>query len=462
MNCYATYPAYKSTGCNWFPEIPTHWTIDRAKWSVTSCQNGVWGSEPDSDDDLACIRVADFDRRSLRVSTDKLTLRSIAEKDRHNRLLEAGDLLLEKSGGGEHQLVGTVVEFNQTFQAVSSNFIARMVASKGVNSRFLVYVHSHLYAGRVNFRSINQTTGIQNLDSQAYLDELIAYAPTEEQEAIARFLDFKTAQIDALIAKKQTLLTKLAEKRTALISHAVTKGLDPLVPMKNSGVEWLGEIPAHWDVVRIRHCIEFMTSGSRGWAEYFSEEGSLFLRITNVTRDSIELKLDDVQYVLPPDGAEGRRTATLPGDVIISITADLGSVALIPASVTHAYVSQHLALLRPKKQKVSGTWLAYQIFSLSGKAQLLGAGYGGSKIQLGLGDVKDVWIAAPSVTEQQTISKHLEFVIDRMSRQVEKVKSVMAALKEYRSALITNAVTGKIDVRNFNMQGSANMETVNV
>ena len=78
MKQYPAYPAYKTTGCDWFPEIPSHWGIDRAKWSISSCQNGVWGAEPDGDDDLVCIRVADFDRQSLRVSTEKLTMRSIA------------------------------------------------------------------------------------------------------------------------------------------------------------------------------------------------------------------------------------------------------------------------------------------------------------------------------------------------------------------------------------------------
>jgi type I restriction enzyme S subunit len=100
MKQYATYSQYRPTGCNWFPAIPSHWKIDRAKWSVISCQNGVWGTEPDGDDDLVCIRVADFDRQSLRVSTEKLTMRSIPAKDRCNRLLSYGHLLLEKSGGG--------------------------------------------------------------------------------------------------------------------------------------------------------------------------------------------------------------------------------------------------------------------------------------------------------------------------------------------------------------------------
>lgn len=218
--------AMKDSGVAWLGKIPVHWAIDRAKWSVSSCQNGVWGAEPDGEDDLVCIRVADFDRQSLRVSTEKLTMRSIAEKDRRNRLLNNGDLLLEKSGGGEHQLVGTVVEFNQPFPAVSSNFIARMVASDDFDPRFLVYVHSHLYAGRVNYRSIKQTTGIQNLDSQSYLDESIAYPPLEEQKVIGKFLDDVSARMDVQKELINAVIDRLMEYRSALVTNAVTGKID--------------------------------------------------------------------------------------------------------------------------------------------------------------------------------------------------------------------------------------------
>ena len=194
MQRYVRYPDYKPSKVDWLGDVPVQWKIGRAKWSVTSCQNGVWGGEPEGEDDLVCIRVADFDRQGLRISTQKLTTRNIPLKDRRNRELAFGDLLLEKSGGGEQQLVGAVVQFNRKFPAVSSNFIARMVPADNHDARFLVYVHSHLYSGRVNYRSIKQTTGIQNLDSQAYLDERIAYPSLEEQRTIARFLDHKTAR----------------------------------------------------------------------------------------------------------------------------------------------------------------------------------------------------------------------------------------------------------------------------
>ncbi|QHG65900.1 restriction endonuclease subunit S [Pseudomonas putida] len=273
--------------------------------------------------------------------------------------------------------------------------------------------------------------------------------PIREQQDIACFLDFKTAQIDSLIEKKKALLDKLAEKRTALISHTVTKGLDPSVPMKDSGVPWLGEVPLHWTIMRARYASTFVTSGSRGWAEYYSDSGSVFLRITNVSRNSVDLLLHDIQRVLPPDSAEGERTATQTGDVIVSITADLGSVAVIPEEFESAYVSQHLALVRPSGDRVLGRWMAYQFFSASGQAQLTGSGYGGTKVQLGLSDVKDVWMALPTNGEQEKICAWLEAEIEKLKRQSDSIHAVILRLREYRSAIITNAVTGKIDVRDF-------------
>ncbi|BBF86994.1 type I restriction-modification system, specificity subunit S [Aquitalea magnusonii] len=304
------------------------------------------------------------------------------------------------------------------------------------------------------FRKIGESemygAGGQKRVPENFIKDFRAALPSmEEQKTISRFLDFKTAQIDTLIAKKKVLLDKLAEKRTALISHAVTKGLDPSVAMKDSGVAWLGEVPTHWTIMRARYASTFVTSGSRGWAEYYSDSGSIFLRITNVSRDSVDLLLHDIQRVLPPESSEGERTATQSGDVLVSITADLGSVAVIPDGFENAYVSQHLALVRPNGDRIFGRWMAYQFFSASGQAQLTGSGYGGTKIQLGLGDVKDVWLALPPTDEQEEICTWIGAEVDKLKRQSDAIHDVILRLREYRSALITNAVTGKIDVRGF-------------
>lgn len=458
MAQYPKYLAYKPTGCDWFPEIPSHWNIDRAKWSVTSCQNGVWGSEPDGDDDLACIRVADFDRQSLRISTEKLTMRSIAEKDRRNRLLEAGDLLLEKSGGGEQQLVGTVVEFDQPFPAVSSNFIARMVASADMDSRFLVYVHSHLYAGRVNYRSIKQTTGIQNLDGQAYLDEPIAYPPFGEQETIARFLDFKTAQIDALIAKQRTLLDKLAEKRTALISHAVTKGLDPSVPMKDSGLAWLGEIPAHWDrMLMARIIVKF----EQGWSPSCDE------REASLDEWGV-LKSGCVNYGV----FQEREHKTLPPslDPILSLEVKARDILMCRASGSKHLIGS-VAMVRECRPKLIFSDKTYRIALQQDTIDpeffvlLMRSKYVRDQIELSISgadglannipqsSVKAYQIVLPKILEEQkAIVTFLKNRIDSVEAQEGKINEVIKRLQEYRSALITSAVTGKIDVRNMSTE----------
>lgn len=459
MNRYPAYPEYKSTGCDWFPEIPSHWEIDRAKWSVTSCQNGVWGAEPDGDGDLVCIRVADFDRQSLRVSTEKLTMRSIAEKDRRNRLLRAGDLLLEKSGGGEQQLVGAVVEFNGAFAAVSSNFIARMVVSDEMDPRFLVYLHSHLYSGRVNFRSIKQTTGIQNLDSQAYLDEPITYPPLDEQKAIARFLDFKTTQIDSLISKKKALLDKLTEKRTALISHAVTKGLDPTVAMKDSGVAWLGNVPAHWKVIPIKFSLDMpITDGPHSTPQFY-DDGIPFISAESVKNDRLDFSRMR-GYISEDDHAIfSKKYKPKYGDVyMVKSGATTGAVARVE---THEdfNIWSPLAVLRPSAEKSITDYLFYVLKSKPFFYSVELSWSYGTQQNIGMGVISNIRMALPPVEEQQEICQHLEPLLQKIEDQRAKVDCVVERLHEYRSALITNAVTGKIDVRGFKIpqpaEGSA-------
>jgi len=271
--------------------------------------------------------------------------------------------------------------------------------------------------------------------------------PPDEQSAIAAFLDRETARIDALIKKKRRQIELLQEKRSALISHAVTKGLNPNAPMKDSGIEWLGEIPANWKTMRFKRCIEFITSGPRGWAEFFSDDGELFIRIGNLTRDSIDLDLVDVQHVVPPTGAEAIRTRVQEGDILVSITADLGSVAVVPDKVETAYISQHIALARPVSKRSHPRWLGFSIFSESCRHQLRALGYGGTKVQLSLEDVQNLVLCIPPRDEQERIVVWLDSEIRKLSWVIQKVHGSVTTLREYRTALISAAVTGKIDVR---------------
>ncbi len=199
---FKPYPAYKASGVEWLGEVPEGWEVARIGNSIADCQNGVWGDEPTDDGGVICVRVADFDRVKLRVDILDPTYRSIDQRTLSSRRLNKGDLLLEKSGGGEKQLVGAVMLFDHDIEAVCSNFVARMPVVSGFSPAFLTYLHFAIYSGRLNYRSIKQNTGIQNLDSKSYLNEVVAFPPLPEQHAIAAFLDHKTAEIDTLIAAK--------------------------------------------------------------------------------------------------------------------------------------------------------------------------------------------------------------------------------------------------------------------
>ena len=177
---------------------------------------------------------------------------------------------------------------------------------------------------------------------------------------------------------------------------------------KPSGVEWLGEVPEHWGIIEARREIAFLTSGSRGWAEYYSDEGPIFLRIGNLTRDAIRIDLEDIQRVNPPAGAEGDRTEVNEGDVLFSITAYLGSVAVVSQGLERAYVSQHVCLARLKRYSLKPEWLAYSVLSASGKAYLQSESYGGTKVQLSLDDIKSFPLSLPPVEEQRSLIAFLD------------------------------------------------------
>ena len=220
------YQTYKPSGIEWLGTVPAHWEVRRLRDTVEGCINGIWGNDPNGSDDLTCVRVADFDRKRWCIKLTKPTLRAIAPSERRHRLLRKGDLLLEKSGGGDLQPVGVVVVYNHNIEAVCSNFVARMLVSSSFKSSYLKYLHSHLYAIRLNVRSIKQTTGIQNLDLYSYLSERVSFPPFLEQTAIVDYLDRETVGIDDAITRAHRQIRLLNEYRTCLIANVVTGKFD--------------------------------------------------------------------------------------------------------------------------------------------------------------------------------------------------------------------------------------------
>lgn len=266
------------------------------------------------------------------------------------------------------------------------------------------------------------------------------------QKRIAQYLDSETVQIDELISKQERLIELLAEKRKAIITHAFTKGLDPNAPTKFSGISWLGHIPETWRTAELKRVITFITSGSRGWAEFYADRGTPFVRIGNLTRGHLHLDMSATQYVEIPRDAEGTRAVVKAGDVLLSITAYLGSVAVASEKEQGSYVSQHIALTRLDQNRLQSRFLAYFVLSESGQRQLNEGAYGGTKLQLSLEDIKSLWIPVPKTSEQIAITRHLDESTARIDALLVAARRSIALLHERRSVLISAAVTGKIEV----------------
>lgn len=217
----------RPSGIDWLPMIPETWTTHRLRRTTSRETNGFWGDDPVGDElDISCIRVADFDRLKRRIRVGEKTLRSVPASKRASRLLRNGDLLLEKSGGGEQTPVGCVVLYDDDGVAITSNFIAKLSPLADYDCRFLCYLHQALYDVGITMLSVKQTTGIQNIDSFWYLNELAPFPPKAEQIQVVAHIDREAAKIDTLITKYERELELLAEYRASLISHAVTGKID--------------------------------------------------------------------------------------------------------------------------------------------------------------------------------------------------------------------------------------------
>ena len=219
----------------------------------------------------------------------------------------------------------------------------------------------------------------------------------------------------------------------------------PYPAYKDSGVEWLGEIPAHWEVKRVKNLSCFVTSGSRGWAGHYADDGPVFLRIGNLSSGTIGLDLNNVQRVRPPAGTEGQRTRVRGGDVLVSITALIGAVGVVPDGFPEAFVNQHLALVRPKLAQIDSRWLGYCALSRVGQQQMSADLYGGTKDGLGLDDIRSLLILLPPRDEQKEIVEILGRETVRIDALVAKKERLIALLQEKRTALITRAVTKGLD-----------------
>ena len=437
MGNYQGYQKYQDSGVEWLGDIPEHWKSLKIK-RLTSIKRGASPrpiDDPkyfDDDGEYAWVRIADVtaSERYLKTTTQKLS-----ELGKSFSVpLEPGELFLSIAGSVGKPIITKIK------CCIHDGFV--YFPDLKVNEEFIYYIFNsgQPYLGLGKF-------GTQlNLNTETVGAISIGFPPLNEQEKIAQFLDYKTKQIDELIKKKETLIEKLDEKRTALISHAVTKGLDSSLPIKDSGIEWLGEIPKHWEVKRLRYIGSCQNGISKG-ADYFGF-GYPFVNYTDVYAN-IELP-KTVSGLANSTDMDRINYSVQKGDIFFTRTSEtieeIGITSTCFNSINNATFSGFLIRVRPFPNLLFTGFSKYYFRCQLHRLFFVKEMNLVTRASLSQELLKRLPVLLPTIEEQKQISKHLDQKTAQIDQQKAKIKEAIELLKEYRTSLITNAVTGKIDV----------------
>ena len=445
------YNTYKPSNVEWLGDVPSHWKVTRLINRTVQIVGGDWGDDPELESDehvlLPVIRVQDIENE-YEIGDEKLTYRKIKASKIDHRLIDNKTLLIEKSGGGEKQLVGRVaIPKKITMPAICSNFMEKIEMDEQAVPSFFNYIFHALYNRNMNFPFVQQTTGIQNLKSTYYFYTKVAYPNPTEQTAIAAYLDQATANIDKVIATKQKQLEKLEQYKQSKIHECVTKGLNPDVTLKPSGIDWIGNVPSHWKVERLKYVVSKIGSGvtPKGGATVYQTTGIPLIRSQNVHFDGLDFS--DIACITEEIHDDMSGSKVKRGDVLLNITgASLGRCYYYDLD-DEANVNQHVCILRPN-DLMTTNFLYYLMMSEVGQSQIFSGFKGSGREGLGNEAIKVFKIPLPKTKEQKEISYYLDLFCDNIKKEKSIIEQQIEKLKQYRKCLIHECVTGKRKVVN--------------
>jgi len=419
MSRYQPYPEYKDSGVEWIGEVPAHWgVVPLRRIGILKGGSGFpIEAQGESSGGLGFYKVGDLSRSKdgIHLSNAEHYISKEKADSIGARILSKGSLCWAK--------IGAAASLNKRRIApqdccIDNNMTGFTTDPEMATPRFMLFLMS-----QVDFNPLMRPGAVPSLSEGEQSRILIGIPSVQEQTQIATFLDRETTRIDTLIEKKQRFIELLEEKRQAVITQAVTKGLDPDVPMKDSGVEWIGEVPAHWEVVKCFHAGVVIHTG----------------------KVDVNIQSPNGYYPFFTCGRETKYADQYSFDCEAILVAGNGEVGY-----THYYQGKFEAYQRvyvlTSLAEFNPQFLVYYF-----KANLMGALESkavGSVIQfITLGDLRHFPIAHPDVHAQSKIATFLDRETTRIDTLVAKTRESIDLLKERRSALITAAVTGKIDVR---------------
>ena len=422
---YKTYESYKDSGVLWMERIPQDWNIKRLKFLCKNLDNERIPISADNRKEgpfpyYGAAGIVDYINDY--IFDDKLVL-----------IGEDGAPFFDKTKNVSFVTIGKIW--------VNNHAHVLKVYENLVSSEYLMHIlNSTDY-------SLYITGSTRDKLNQDQLNNIPILIPSlESQEKITNYLDKKTSEIDENIAKNKELISLLEEKKTALINQVVTKGLNHNVPMKDSGIEWIGEIPEHWDVTKHKFLLDKITDGSHTSVEILNE-GLPFVTVSDLDEEKEYVDVENCKRISKEDYDFLVRNGCKPsiGDILFSQIGTVGLVVPVEDNDDYVLLSS-ISILTPSKN-VDKRWLIYFLKSLITKNQWKKSMAGGAVKRITLNHISNFFVITPPYSEQKKISMFLDEEISRLNKIIKKIQENIDLLEEYKTSLIHHAVTGKIDVR---------------
>lgn len=440
MAMYKAYPEYKDSGIEWLGDIPTHWICTQIKYGYDiTLGKMLQKNKSSSKDELKpYLKAQNIQPTGIDLSVVDNMWFSPDEKNK--LLLKKNDVLISEGGD-----VGrSAIWQGQLIECYIQNAINRARAMNGNSPYFLNYWMVYLKSSDFINTLCNKAT-IAHYTAEKVESSPLLLPNSDEQLHISLFLDHETAKIDNLIAKQQQLIELLKEKRQAVISHAVTKGLDPNVPMKDSGVEWLGEVPAHWAIKRLKHISPKVGVGLViNPSTYTKDEGVYFIFGGDVKEFGFDLT--KTRRISPQDSNK-LLPSRLNSRDLVSVRVGYPGITSVVTDDLEGSNCASIIIIR--RGSYNSDWLCAAMNVWVGRQQVDLASYGAAQKQFNVSDAIEFVFPVPPINEQNDIADFVQKTLNKFDDLTQKALKQIELLQERRTALISAAVTGKIDVRDW-------------
>lgn len=429
------YPAYRDSGMPWLGDIPAHWALERAKWLFQKMDRPV---RP-NDDVVTCFRDGMVTlRKNRRISGFTESLKEIGYQGvrKGDLVIHAMDAFAGAIGVSDSDGKCTpVYSVCQPKDDINPYYYAHIVREMS-RSQWIAALAKGIRERSTDFRF------------DGFASQVVAIPSIEEQAAIVRFLAHVDRRISRFISTKRRLIALLNEQKQTIVQQAVTRGLNPEVRLKPSSVSWLGDVPEHWEVVSLRYLATKFGSGitPRGGAQVYQTTGVPFLRSQNVHFDG--LHLDSVAYISRDLHEQLSGTHVKPSDVLLNITgASIGRTCAVPFTFSEGNVNQHVCIIRPRQNRILPEFLAAYLGTPIVQTEIRVTQNGASREGLTLQDIRDLKVLLPPLEQQQLLCSWINGQTTALLTAVRRIEREIDLIREYRTRLIADVVTGKLDVR---------------